>query len=100
MCPHRVRETHNLKVAGSNPAPATTETDIPDEGVSVFSFSAPLPVHSKILTSSPRSVTWSSPRLSPGVSTIPSINPRIAAAAESRSSGLLRAFARRATLRR
>ena len=81
-------------------APATTETDIPAKGVLVFSFSAPVPVHSSILPSSPRSVTWSSPRFSPGISTIPSISPRIAAAAASRSSGLLRAFARRATLRR
>ena len=34
----RVMQAHNLEVAGSNPAPATTGTDIPDEGVSVFLF--------------------------------------------------------------
>ena len=32
--------SHNLKVAGSNPAPATTETDRSVTGVSVFSFPA------------------------------------------------------------
>ena len=32
-----------LKIAGSNPAPATTDTDIPDMGVSVFVFSCPFP---------------------------------------------------------
>ena len=38
-----------LKVVGSNPTPATTETDIPEMGMSVFSFSAPFPVNSRIL---------------------------------------------------
>ena len=31
-------QAHNLKVAGSNPAPATTETDTPAAGVSVLFF--------------------------------------------------------------
>ena len=34
-------------------SPATTKTDIPEMGVSVFSFPAPLPVHSRIFPSSP-----------------------------------------------
>ena len=35
------RQAHNLKVVGSNPTPATTETDISSMGMSVFVFSRP-----------------------------------------------------------
>ena len=51
ICRRAPRQTHNLKVIGSNPTPATTETDIPEMGMSVFPFSAPFPVHSRILPS-------------------------------------------------
>ena len=61
---------------------ATTETDIPEAGVSVFSFSAPFPVHSRIVPRSPRNVISRSPRFAPGVNN--ALRPRIAAAAALR----------------
>ena len=49
---------------------------------------------------SPQSVACASPHFPPGVSTMRSINPRIAVAASSRSSGRFSASARHATFRR
>ena len=62
------RQAHNLKVVGSNPAPATTETDIPAasaEGMSVFPFVpiACASIQLRIVPRSPCKVASISPRL-------------------------------------
>ncbi|MCY4454028.1 MAG: hypothetical protein OXC01_18980 [Immundisolibacterales bacterium] len=93
------------EVAGPDPAaperpPATTETDIPDSGVSVAPFPLRLAAHSRMVPRSPWSAACISPRLSPGVSTMRSISPLMASAASSRSRGSASASASRSIFRR
>ena len=93
-------QAHNLKVVGSNPTPATTETDTPEparpEVFAFWAFFAALPSlllrasQSRMVPSSPCSVASIWPRLRPGVSVTRSIRPRMASAASCRSSGRLR----------
>ena len=53
LAPGYDRQVHNLKVAGSNPVPATSETDISGMGMSVLVFSRPFPAHSRMVPRSP-----------------------------------------------
>ena len=75
----QVQSSHarNLRVAGSNPAVATTETDIPSRGMSVALFLAPPPAHSRMVPRSPWSAACLSSRFTPGVSTMRSIISRL-----------------------
>ena len=58
-------QAHNLKAAGSNPAPATNKT-LPKPPFAVaFAFAAPI-AKSNIEASAPWSVTLASPRVAPG----------------------------------
>ena len=69
--------THDLKVAGSDPAPATTESDIPRLVVSVsFLLRAPV-VRATFVSSLPRSIASIRSRAGPEVSTIRSTSSRI-----------------------
>ena len=65
------------------PAPATTETDIRTRGISFAPFRLPSPAHSRMVLRSPWSAASITPRLSPEVSRMRSISPRIASAASS-----------------